>query len=250
MMKKLVSVGILGLLLIIGNISATCLTLDNNVSNDNNSEKSTMNCCTLSSNPQPPETSLFFDYETGMVTLIAADLPDGPSGECCGVKATYYIIDDGEQQIYTEPFFIGEGTHTVKYWSEDNCGNVEMHKTATFTFDITPPTVELTSPEEGKLYLFGTPIMKRIIDSGTLCIGKVPVAANANDGDGTSVSMVMFSFSNGDTGYDDDGSNGFTYTFNGMHFGVLTITAVAIDNVGLTSTPDSMTVNVYNLGLI
>jgi hypothetical protein len=92
--------------------------------------------------------------------------------------------------------------------------------------------------------------MDRIIGDGTLCIGKVPVAANANDGTGSGVSMVMFSFSNGDSGYDDDGSNGFTYLFKGMHFGVLTITAVAIDNIGLTSTPDSMTVDVYNLGLI
>ena len=249
-MKKLISVGMLGLLLIIGNISATCLTLDDNVSNDNNSEKSIMNCCTLSSNPQPPETSLFFDYETGMVTLIAVDLPDGPSGECCGVKATYYIIDDGEQQIYTEPFFIGEGTHTVEYWSEDNCGNVECLKTATFTFDITPPTVEIIKPAEGKIYLFDKYVFNRRTSDETLCIGKLNISVNADDGDGTGISMVMFSFSNGDSGYDDNGTDGFTYLFKDMHFGVLTITTVAIDNIGLTSTPDSMTVDVYNLGLI
>ncbi|MCD4664626.1 MAG: hypothetical protein K8R68_05080 [Bacteroidales bacterium] len=128
--------------------------------------------------------------------------------------------------------------------------NEESHKTATFTFDSTPPTIEIISPEEGKLYLNGSLIMDRIFDNKTLCIGKVPVAVNADDEDGTGVSMVMFSFSNGDSGYDNDGSNGFTYTFKGMHFGALTITAVAIDNIGLTSTPDSMTVDVYSLGLI
>ena len=242
-MKKLISVGILGLLLIIGSISATCLTLDDNVSNDNNSEKS------IIPSPEPPQpvTSIFYDTETGMVTLIAGVYPLNSDVYVVGI---YYKIDGDVTQIYTEPFFIGEGTHTVQYWSEASNGWVETPKIATFTFDSTPPTVEITSPKEGKLYLNGSPIMDRIFDNKTLCIGKVPVVAFAGDGDGNSVSMVMFSFSNGDSGYDDDGTNGFTYLFKDMHFGVLTITAVAIDNMGLVSTPDSMTLDVYNLGLI
>jgi hypothetical protein len=231
--RKGLAVGILGLLLIIGNISATRLTLNDN------SEKSTMLL------QESPVTYLYYDPETGMVTLIAYQY-----GDECPITGTYYKIDGGEQQTYTEPFFIGEGTHSVTYWSEDMCGNIETPKTATFIFDSTPPTVEITSPEEGKLYLFGSPVIDRILDNKTLCIGKVPVAANANDGAGSGVSMVMFSFSNGDSSYDDDGTNGFTYLFEGMHFGPLTITAVAMDNIGLTSTPDSMTLDVYNLGLI
>jgi hypothetical protein len=196
---------------------------------------------------EPPVTSIFFNQDTGKVTLIAEDYPINKGS---GVKATYYKIDGGSQTTYTGAFSIGEGTHTVEYWSVDNADNAETHKTATFIVDSTAPTVELTSPEEGKLYLFGSPVMDRIIGSGTLCIGKVPVAANADDGTGSGVSMVMFSFSNGDSGFDDDGSDGFTYTFKSMHFGALTITAVAIDNAGLTSTPDSMEVTVYSLGLM
>jgi hypothetical protein len=246
MMKKLISVGILGLLLIIGNISATCLTLDDNVSNDNNSEKSIMNCCNPPDN-EPPVTSIFYILFTGMYGFIAVDYPIHDNS---GVKATYYRYDGGETQTYTEPFFIGEWTHTLEFWSEDNAGNVESPNTVTFIGDSTPPTVEITSPEDGKFYLFGSPIMSRKIDSGTLCFGKVPVSANADDGTGSGVSMVLFSFSNGDSGYDNDGSNGFTYLFKDMHFGALTITAVAIDNAGLVSTPDSMTLDVYSLGLI
>ena len=195
---------------------------------------------------EPPVTSIYCDGVPYMITLVAVDYGNPPSG----VKATYYGIDGGDIQIYTEPFFIDEGATTMEYWSEDNAGNVEMPNIVTFTYDSTPPTVEITSPEKDKLYLFGSPIMSRIIDNKTLCIGEVPVAANADDGTGSGVSMVLFSFSNGDSGYDNDGSNGFTYLFKGMHFGALTITAVAIDNAGLTSTPDSMTLDVYNLGLI
>jgi hypothetical protein len=196
---------------------------------------------------EAPVTSIFFNRDTAQVTLIAEDYPINKG---CGVKATYYKIDGGSQQTYTGAFSISEGTHTVAYWSEDNCGNTESQKSATFTVDTSAPTVTLTSPEDGKIYILGNPIMNRILGTGTLCIGKVPVAADANDGTGSGVSMVMFSFDNGDTGFDDDGSNGFTYTWRGMHFGALTITAVAIDGVGLTSTPDSMTVTVYSLGLL
>jgi hypothetical protein len=195
---------------------------------------------------EPPVTSIYCDGVPYMITLVAVDYGNPPSG----VKATYYGIDGGDIQIYTEPFFIDEGTNTMEYWSEDNAGNVETCNTVTFTHDSTPPTIELTSPEEGKLYWFGIPLMSRIPDYKTLCIGNFPVVANADDGTGSGVCMVLFSFSNGDSGFDDNGTNGFTYTFKGMHFGELTITAVAIDNAGLTSTSDSMTVDVYSLGLI
>jgi hypothetical protein len=79
---------------------------------------------------------------------------------------------------------------------------------------------------------------------------KVPVAASASDGTGSGVALVMFSFDNGDSGFDDDGSDGFTYDYRGMHFGALTITAQAVDEGGLMSTQDSMTITVYSLGLM
>jgi hypothetical protein len=195
---------------------------------------------------EPPVTSICFDTVTGEVTLLAVDYPI-PKGS--GVKATYFKIDGGATETYVGSFLLGEGSHTVEFWSEDNAGNVESHKTRTYVLDTTPPEVELTSPEDGKLYLFGSPIMDRILGSGTLCIGRVPVAAAATD-DGIGVAVVMFAFDNGDSGFDDDGSDGYTYDYRGMHFGALTITATAIDGGGLMSPQDSMTITVYSLGLM
>jgi hypothetical protein len=192
---------------------------------------------------ESPVTSICFDSESGEVSLLAVDYP---LNKGCGVKATYYKVDGGETITYAAPFTLGEGAHTIEYWSEDNCGNMESHRTANYVIDTTPPTVELTSPEDGKLYLFGSPIMDRILSSSTLCIGKVPCAADAND-DTTGVAFVTFAFSNGDSGFDDTAP--FTYNYQGMHFGELTITAVAIDGKGLVSAPDSTTVTVYSLGL-
>ena len=220
-----------------GSIITEKKVLTENVSLDSN---------TLSTN-DPPVIFYFYIDENGTLWLVII-IVDPLIALFC------YKFDGGEEHCVNESCTISlgeaEGTHTIVYWWIDIYGNSSTPRTATFTIDSTPPTVEITSPEEGKLYLNGSPIMSRIIDNKTLCIGKVPVAANADDGTGSGVSMVLFSFSNGDSGYDNDGSNGFTYLFKGMHFGALTITAVAIDNAGLTSTPDSMTLDVYNLGLI
>ena len=97
-----------------------------------------------------------------------------------------------------------------------------------------------------KLYIFGSPIMNRIFGSGTLCIGKVPVAATADDAGGSGVNKVLFSY-NGETGWDETAP--YEDVFRGTHFGSLTIEVTAIDNVGLESDPATMTITVYSLGL-
>lgn len=42
-----------------------------------------------------------------------------------GVAQTNYTIDNGSAQLYTAPFSVGGGVHTIKFWSVDNAGNVE-----------------------------------------------------------------------------------------------------------------------------
>ena len=193
---------------------------------------------------EPPVTNAYFDCDTAKVTLVAIDYPLDKTN--CGVKATYYKIDGGSETMYTSPFTIPEGTHTVSFYSVDNCDNKENAKTKTYTVDTTPPTVQLTEPIAGKLYLFGSPVFDRVLSDTTLCIGKVPIAATADDSGGSGVNKVLFAF-NGGTSWDE--SSPYTAEFKGMKFGDLTITVTAIDNVGLESAPDTMTVKVYCLGL-
>jgi hypothetical protein len=191
---------------------------------------------------EPPQTSIYFDEDTAEVTLVAVDYPLNKGS---GVDATYYKINGGETQEGVQ-FTLDEGTNTVEYWSVDNAGNEETHKTAEFTVDTTAPTVEIVTPEEGGIYLLGNKVLS--LGSKTFAIGKLPVVAEASD-DGSGVDKVLFTFSNGDSGFDDDGAP-YDYTFRAMHFGSLTISAVAIDNQGLTSSPDEMTVTVFSLGLL
>ena len=162
-----------------------------------------------------------------------------------GVKATYYKIDSGDFEVYTSPFILPEGTHIVYFYSEDICDNKESVKSKTLTFDTTPPKVTITSPEEGKLYIFGTPHMNRIFSSTTICIGKVPVAVTADDHGGTGVNKVLFSY-NDESGWDNTAP--YEDVFRGRVFGNLTISVTAIDNLGHESDPVEMTIKCYNIG--
>ena len=194
----------------------------------------------------PPVTSIFFDKLTGMVTLVAVDYPLNNGG----VNATYYKIDGGPKTKYNLPFKLPEGKHTVEYWSVDNDHNEEAHKSVTYTYDSTPPTVEITLPEVKGIYFHGNFITQRPLGTKTLCIGKVSIEVNADDGDGYGVKTVFFKFSNGDTGYDDNATDGWSYNFNNAHFGEIEITVTAIDKKELMSEPDTMTINVYSLGIL
>jgi len=67
--------------------------------------------------PTPPTSGWYADAV--LVTLSGND-------KVSGVDATYYKVDDGAAQRYTDAFNFGTmGTHTIKYWSVDAAGNVE-----------------------------------------------------------------------------------------------------------------------------
>ena len=101
---------------------------------------------------------------------------------------------------------------------------------------------------EGSIYLFGSIRWERIFGSIALCIGKLNISVNADDGDGVGVSSVLFSYGN-ETGYDNDGSDGWTDTNGYPHFGQITIIVQAVDEMGHMSEPVQRDVIVYSLGL-
>ena len=213
-----------------------------NIKSFNNAIFEGISYATVGDDEEPPVTNLYFDTLTCEVTLIAIKYPlNSP----CIIKATYYKIDSGNFEVYTSPFILPEGTHTVYFYSEDICYNMETLKSKTLTCDTTPPTVTITSPEKNSLYLFGNRIMSRIFGSNTLCIGRVPVAATADDNGGAGVKKVLFSY-NGYSGWDDTAP--YEDVFGGRVFGDLTISVTAIDNLGHESEPVEMTIKCYSLG--
>ena len=60
-----------------------------------------------------------------------------PHDGLSGVKETYYKLDGGAAKSGTDVAIAGNGTHTLEYWSVDNAGNEETHKTVDVKIDGT-----------------------------------------------------------------------------------------------------------------
>lgn len=94
---------------------------------------------TLGSIPDVPASGWFTDGVK--VTLDASD-------NLSQVATTFYTVDDGEPQVYDQPFIVtGEGEHSVSFHSVDNAGNVEVAPAAlTFEIDTVKPTTGVLNP--------------------------------------------------------------------------------------------------------
>ena len=96
-----------------------------------------------------PESSNIWHTTEQTVTLTASD--------SSGIAGTYYKIDGGAQQTYTGPFTLGDGAHTIEYWSVDIAGNEEDHKTATINIDTDGvPIIDIISPTSSN-FIWGKP---------------------------------------------------------------------------------------------
>jgi len=79
-------------------------------------------------------------YYTASVTVTLQALD-----KLSGIENTYYSVDiDPTWNIYNKPFIVsGTGSHTVRFYSVDNAGNIEIIKTVTFGIfrDIIEPVI-------------------------------------------------------------------------------------------------------------
>ncbi len=71
------------------------------------------------------------------ITLTATDAGSG-------VAATYYKLDGGAQVSGKSISVSALGSHTIEFWSVDVAGNIEVHKTASFTVSAPAPAPEPT----------------------------------------------------------------------------------------------------------
>lgn len=64
-----------------------------------------------------------------------------------GVASTFYVVDDGAEQIGNVVKLTADGIHTIQYWSTDRAGNVEERHTMTVRLDQTAPVVRVLPSE-------------------------------------------------------------------------------------------------------
>ena len=129
-MKKLLVVGVIVLFLGVAIAPST----GNIVSFD---DDTTPPVTTVTLDPPEPDGDNGWYVSDVEVTLYATD-------DLSGVNTTYYRINNGTWEMYTEPFILeSDGYYMIEYYSVDNAGNEEEVKSAEIKMDQTPPTVEL-----------------------------------------------------------------------------------------------------------
>ena len=143
------------------------------------------------------------------------------------IESTFYSVNGGPEQIYTEPFVISDdGVHVIEYWSVDNAGVFEAPKTLTIEIQSNqPPTVNAGGPY--------------IVDEG----GSVVVTAVGSDPDGDPLTYAWDL--NNDGVFDTLGGS---VTFSAANLdgpGTHIITVRVTDPGGLSAT-DTATVEVVN----
>jgi hypothetical protein len=84
-----------------------------------------------------------------------------------GVATTYYKIDGGAQTAGTTVCVSTLGTHVVEFWSVDVAGNVEAHKTATFSVTAPDTTAPVTTSDTQASYVSAAAINLTATDAGS-----------------------------------------------------------------------------------
>jgi Bacterial Ig domain/Chitobiase/beta-hexosaminidase C-terminal domain/Calcineurin-like phosphoesterase len=174
-------------------------------------------------------------YTSGVNVALSATDTGGS-----GIKATKYTTDgsspltSASAVTYTGPFTVSQTT-TVKFASVDNAGNQEAAKTRQVRIDAAAPTVSITSPTDGASYKRGTNIV----------INAAATDAGTGSGAASGIASVTFYRDGVKIAADTSAPYSVTWSTNGRTLGGHTLTAVATDVAG-----NSTTSTVVNVKLI
>jgi hypothetical protein len=86
-----------------------------------------------------------------------------------GVIATFYAVDDDADftklEYGTPVTVVGEGTHQVRFYSQDRAQNKESVKTVVIKIDLTPPEAEISyDPHKHEIQVHGTDALSGTFD--------------------------------------------------------------------------------------
>jgi hypothetical protein len=175
-------------------------------------------------------------YRTTPVTITLTATDTGGSG----APATAYTTDGTDPRtsatakVYSGPFTVSQTT-TIRYYSADAAGNLEATKSQQIRIDAAAPTVSITAPSSGSGFTRGT---------------KVTVAATAADGGtgsgaASGLTSVAF-FLDGTRNLATDTTSPYSFSWNTQSTtaGTHSLTAVATDAAGNTTTSAAITVTI------
>jgi hypothetical protein len=174
-------------------------------------------------------------YARTSVTVALSATDTGGSG----VSSTRYTTDGTDPAssssavTYTAPFPVSQTTK-VRFASIDNAGNQESPKSQQIQIDAAAPTVAITSPADGSSFKRGTDIVitASAADAGTGSASPSGVASVTFFRDGT-IKL----------GSDLSAPYSVTWSTRGRALGAHTLTTVAKDVAGNSTTSSTVTVH-------
>lgn len=136
-----------------------------------------------------------------------------------GTGMTYTAITNGYQFVYTPQSALSDGSHTITINAKDNDGNAATAVSSTVVVDTTPPTLSITAPNNN----LKTNNQALTVQGTTNDATSSPVTVTVKLNSGSAAAVTV-------------GSNGAFSKALTLVEGTNTITVVAKDGVGKTST--------------
>lgn len=181
----------------------------------------------------PPVTSIACNNAacaTWYKSAVSVSLTSADTGGA-GVARTAYTTDGTDPSssgtTYTGPFTVSQ-TVTVRFSATDNAGNIEPVRAKLIQIDTTAPTTTLTAPANGSS-----------VRRGAL----VTLTATAGD-IGSGVARVAFAVDGTQVGTDSTAPYGFSWNTRRASIGQHTLTAVAYDLAGNTTTSPAAAITI------
>lgn len=149
-----------------------------------------------------------------------------------GAVATYYRVNGGGFEPYTDPFTISaQGVNHLEYFAQDAAGNQEPLHRVEVRMDSVNPTLDITAPLKSYLYLLGRPLIPLQQDNFAVIIGDIQIHVQAED---ATSGIQKVEFYTDETYQHTDTQAPYTWLWDEPALGPYTIEVKAYDRAGNT----------------
>lgn len=140
-------------------------------------------------NNKPTITFKITDNDSGVNPETIGVIIDS-GNKITGDKIVKSNVSDGYECTYVPETALNDGQHTIKVDASDFDGNAASQKTVSFKVDTIPPTLSITSPEEGMITNQSTVTVSGKTNDATSSPVTVTIKLNSGTSENVQVSEI------------------------------------------------------------